>query len=207
MQDGVNYVQNGWIVGTSQSFCLIEQSWIHKMYYMNDWDGEPNKHLTHNDVFQTNNGKNITIRWSMLGGNRVQSGYDRWPNGANEGDDAYSSILQLQQEVSDSQVNRVENLLVEENWVWGGTMGINCSFKSAYPSNTGSTWTIRNNRFYTRGANWSNCANNPYEADNNWSVYLAKSTSSAATITGNTQNDPTTGASLGAVTISPQPDV
>ncbi len=176
------------------------------MYYENNWigGGTPSNHLTHNDVFQTNNGKNITLRWNMLGGDRLQAGYDLWPGGSNQGDDAYSSIFQLQQEVSDAVADRVENLLIEENWIWGGGMGVNCSFKSAYPSNTGSTWTIRNNRFYTRGVNWSNCANNPYEADNNWSVYIAKSTSSDATITGNTQLDPTTGADLGAVVISSQ---
>lgn len=220
VQDGINYVQNGWVVGSSTSYCLIEQSWIHRMWHMNDWQGTgtPTNHLTHNDVFQTNNGKNITIRWSMLGGNRVQAGYEPWPGGANTGDDAYSSILQLQQEKNDTEAERVENLLIEENWIWGGIMGVNVSFKTPYPSNNGSTWTIRNNRFYTRpnqsaAGNWSNGANNPSinpttgllaDPNNNFGAYMTRSTSNVSTITGNRQVDPTTGADLGPVTITAQ---
>lgn len=169
VQDGINYVQNGWIVGITQSSCLIDRSWIHCLWYRNDWNdaNTPSNHQTHNDCFQINNGKNITIRHSMLGGWREQSGYDAWPGGANTGDDAFSSILQFQQEVSDSAADRIENVLIEECWIDGAQYGINMYWRSRNSGQDFSTFTIRNVKFFERPASirWGPSLNDPYESN------------------------------------------
>lgn len=209
VQDGINYVQNGWVVGTSNSYCLIDRSWIHGLPYQNNWTGpgSPSNEQTHNDCFQPNNGKNITIKHSMLGGWREQSGYDVWPGGANTGDDAFSSILQLQQEINDTESNRLENVTIQENWIYGGQYGINMYWKSTRPSQDFSTFTVTGNRFVQRpaGVRWGPSLNDPHESNpaNMNGNYFNKSPNAVPTITGNVivaSNDMFT--SLGTIPIS-----
>lgn len=208
VQDGINYVQNGWIVGTSTSYSLIDQCWIHGMPYQNNWTGagSPSNQQTHNDCFQVNNGKNITIRHSMLGGWREQAGYDPWPGGANTGDDAFSSILQLQQEVDDTAANRIENVTIQENWIYGGQYGINMYWKSTRSSQDFSTFTIAGNHFVQRpaGIRWGPSLGDPFESNpaSKNGRYFNKSPNAVPAISGNvivTTSDMFT--SLGAVPV------
>ncbi len=207
VQDGVNYVQNGWIVGTSSSSCLIDRCWIHGLPYQNDWTGpgSPSNHQTHNDCFQPSNGKNITIKHSMLGGWREQAGYDPWPGGANTGDDAFSSILQLQQEVDDTEANRIENVTIQENWIYGGQYGINMAYKISRPGQTFTSFTVTGNRFVQRpsGVRWGSSLNDPYRQPPVSGNNFNKSPSAAPTLAGNVVVSPTDMfTSMGAVSIN-----
>lgn len=209
VQDGINYVQNGWVVGSSDSQCLIDQCWIHGLPYENDWTGSgaPSNQQSHNDCFQVNNGKNITIRHSMLGGWREQAGYDPWPGGANTGDDAFSSIVQLQQEVDDTAANRIEHVLIHENWIYGGQYGIGMIWKSTRPSQDFSTFTVTDNKFIERPADirWGPSLGDPFIANpgSRNGNYFNKSPNAVPVLSGNVVVSPDNPlVSLGPVTIS-----
>lgn len=214
VQDGVNYVQNGWVVGSTVSNCLVEQSWIHGLPYQNDWTGpnSPSNKQTHNDCFQTNCGKNIVIRYNMLGGWREQSGYDPWPGGTNTGDDAFSSILQLQQETSGGGVqnsieDRIENVDIRGNWIDGGQYGINMYWRSGWSGQDFSSWSVVDNKFIERpaGVRWGPSLNDPDPTINPPTMngtYFNKSPNAIPTISGNvivSRADPNI--VLGAVTV------
>lgn len=178
-QDGVNYV------GTNVSSCLVELSWIHGNYFRNDWYG-PSDGRCHSDAFQFNVGSNVTLRGNILGGHRDMTGYRTWPGGYNSGDDAWNAAIMLKQERSNTTVDKIENVLIEKNWIYGGTAGINFPYNPSHP-NTFSTTIIRDNRFGARGSGWRASANGPgtYETGQQDGWYIIRSTSLAASITGN----------------------
>lgn len=163
---------------------VIEQCWLHKTFYDNgDHIARTDKRL-HSDVIQLQTGKNITIRYNMLGGSRDMVGYRTWPNGYNSGDDGWNAAVQIAQAVSTDATAQIEDVLIEGNWIAGGTSGINHGYQSVRP-NTFSTTTVRNNRFFTRGTGWGTSATGPgtYETGNGY--YIIRSASLASTYTGN----------------------
>lgn len=162
VQDGVNYVAHeGWseVTGPEDRWCLVEASWIHGMYYQNNWYG-PSDGRTHSDAFQFNTGKNITIRNSMLGGERDMVGYRLWPGGYNSGDDAANALLMIKQELNSSSAAKIENVLIENNWFQGAAAGVNHYYSASRP-NTFASLTFRNNKFFPRLDGWGQAAIGP----------------------------------------------
>ncbi len=152
VQDGVNYVAT---TGTS---CLIESSWIHKMYYKDNWYGPSDGH-THSDAFQFNYAKDIVVRNSVLGGIRQPSTYYNigdagWGQGYNSGDDALNACFMIKQEGTDAAPDKkIERVTIENNWLYGGTFMINIFYVAARPT-TFNDMIIRNNKFGQRGTGW-----------------------------------------------------
>ena len=78
-----------------------------------------------------------------------EAGYEANP-GYNSGDDAKNAILMLKQEVSNDELDRIENVLIEKNFFQGGVYCINHSFSESRP-NLFETTQIRDNYFVRRG--------------------------------------------------------
>lgn len=177
VQDGINYTCG------SNTSCTIEKSILHKMHFVNNWFG-PSDGRSHSDVFQFNRGKNITIRGNILGGQRDMVGYRTWPGGYNSGDDAWNAAFMIKQEVSNGDHDRIENVLIEKNWIYGGTAGINFPYNPNNP-NLFETTSIINNRFGQRGSGWRGSANGAgtYDTGDGW--YIIRSSNLLATISGN----------------------
>lgn len=182
VQDGINYVAHGgWDANTTANdrFAILEASWIHKMYYKNNWFG-PSDGRTHSDAFQFNTGKNITIRHNMIGGERDSSGYMLWPGGYNAGDDAANAAFMIKQELNATAEAKIENVLIEHNWIRGGAAGINHFFMSSRP-NDFSTMKIKDNIFFQRGPLENSAATGPgtytegpgYYAIVSWGIDIA----------------------------------
>lgn len=153
VEDGVNHVGRSsgdpWSNET-----LVESCLFHHANYVNAVDA-PDDGQSHNDAFQFNTGKNIIIRGNKFGGMRDMTGYRTWPGGYNSGDDFWNACLMIKQEVNSdpSYSGYIENVMIESNFLSGGTASIN------HASSTGSlqTWattTVRNNRIYARGSDW-----------------------------------------------------
>jgi hypothetical protein len=152
-QDGVNFLgPTGSLAIAQAAFFTMESCWVHKGYYTNNWYG-PSDGQPHCDGFQTNTGKNITIRGCTIGGERDVTGYIVWPGGYNAGDDFWNAAFMIKQESSNDDIRRIENVLIEKNWIGGGTASINFSYNPTYPNTYAST-VIRDNWFFNRGANW-----------------------------------------------------
>lgn len=145
---------------------IIEQNWIHKGFYANNVqpppDGQP-----HSDGIQFNTGRNFTIRGNYIGGQQVMTGYWTWPNGgaapylgvgSNLGDGFFGAGIMIKNEVDASATNKIENVLIEGNWIEGCAHGINHASNPSAP-NTFSTTNIRNNKFIPRtgadAADWA----------------------------------------------------
>lgn len=150
-QDGINYLgPNANIPGAADdAFCLMEMNWLHRGYYINNWYG-PDDGQPHCDGFQTNSGKNITLRGNLIGGQRDVTGYLVWPGGYNAGDDFWNACLMFKQEVF-SESAYIENVLVEKNWFGGGSASIN---QTADPEWTWASTVYRDNWILYRGSNW-----------------------------------------------------
>lgn len=187
VEDCVSHMGHDVMAGessTSTHETIIEQSWLHKTFYDNgDHVARSDKRL-HSDVIQLQTGKNITIRGNMLGGARDMVGYRTWPNGYNSGDDGWNAAIQIAQAVSTEAPAQIENVLIDQNWIAGGTSGINHGYQAVRPNTFGST-TVSNNRFFTRGTAWGTSATGPgtYETGNGY--YIIRSASLTATYTGN----------------------
>ncbi len=159
-QDAVDYLgptgseaaanaAHGWFIG----------NWWHKSSYNGTpWtdSGAPSDQQPHCDGFQTSHGKNIILRGNMIGGTRVPSGYATWPGGYQAGDDFWNAGLMLKQEVNDSPIYRIENVLIEDNIIAGGNATINHAYGSNRPSAFIGSTIIRRNKIYTRGSDWGN---------------------------------------------------
>lgn len=130
------------------SFSLIEGCWIHRILFYRG-EGWHQEEGTHSDAVQTHVGSNLTLRGNMLGGVRDEAGYEANP-GYNSGDDAKNAILMLKQEVSNDELDRIENVLIEKNFFQGGVYCINHSFSESRP-NLFETTQIRDNYFVRRG--------------------------------------------------------
>lgn len=186
---------------------LLQQCWVHAGYYENNVvppkDGQP-----HADGFQTNFGRNLTIRGNYIGGQRDMTGYLTWPGGYNAGDDFFGAGIMLQQEVSNDDGWKIENVLIEDNWIAGGNHGINHSYRSSLPNDFATT-VIRRNKFTTRtGSNWNqsyrlsvdnDTSSPPVQASSGPGTYIIKGTNIPSGIYSQNTNEQT--GSL--VTISP----
>lgn len=196
VEDCVSHMGHDVMAGEASTFThetIIEQSWLHKTFYDNgDHVARTDKRL-HSDIIQLQTGKNITVRYNMLGGARDMVGYRTWPNGYNSGDDGWNAAIQIAQAVSADASAQIENVLIEGNWIAGGTSGINHGYQAVRP-NTFATTEVKNNRFFMRGTGWGTSATGPgtYETGNGY--YIIRSTSLAATYTGNVIHE--TGASV-----------
>lgn len=156
------------VTNASDGICLtsaigsvtVEGCWIHNGYYL-EWDqatgatsqGGNNYNpyaggfYTHADGVQFHRGKNYVIRGNMIGGARVP-GWGKHHTGAAlanaAGDDMFNAALMVKQEVDSTLANRIENVVIESNWLAGGSSTIN------HPAGNGNTFAstvIRNNRF------------------------------------------------------------
>ena len=187
VEDGISHLGHDVMAGEASVYThetWIEQCWLHKMFYDNgDHVARTDKRL-HSDVIQLQTGKNITIKNNMLGGSRDMVGYRTWPNGYNSGDDGWNAAIQIAQAVSTDPTAQIEEVLIEGNWIAGGTSGINHGYQTVRP-NTFETTVIKDNRFFTRGTGWGTSATGPgtYESGNGY--YIIRSTSLATTYTGN----------------------
>lgn len=186
VQDGWNFVGHTLMAGASSfadMFTVIEASWIHGMYFENDFPGTSDKRF-HSDCFQFNTGKNIDIRYNLIGGHRDMTGYRTWPNGYNSGDDAWNAAFMIKQELDASEASRIDNVRIHGNWIAGGTAGINHYFVASRP-NAFATMEVTDNRFLQRGAGWGTSASGPgtYDSGNGW--YVIRSSQIAATYSGN----------------------
>jgi len=177
VQDGINLTTGG---GTKFT---IELSRIHGMLFRNNWFG-PSDGRSHSDAIQFNRAKNVVIRGNIIGGERDMVGYRTWPGGYNSGDDAWNSGIMLKQESDNSDFYRIEFVLIEKNWIYGGTAGINFPYNPTHPNLFAST-VIRDNVFGLRGTGWRGSATGAgtYDTGNGW--YIIRSSNLAATITGN----------------------
>lgn len=146
--DGLSIIGNA-----GHSPTVIELNWIHKGYFAHDFEGQSDER-THTDAIQFHRGKNITVRGNLIGGDRDMTGYQAtWPDGSNTGDDFENAGIMLKQESSNSDADRLENILIEANWFAGGMSGINFSYDPARPNTFAST-IIRNNKFADREPGW-----------------------------------------------------
>lgn len=187
VEDAVSHLGHSVMGGeasTSTHRTIVEQCWLHGMFFDNgDHIARSDKRL-HSDVFQIQTGKNITVRYNMLGGARDMAGYRTWPNGYNSGDDGWNAAFQIAQAVSTDPAAQIENVLIEGNWIAGGTSGINHGYQAVRPNAFAST-IIRNNRFFTRGTGWGTSANGPGTYDSGNGYYIIRSASLASTYSGN----------------------
>ena len=183
VQDGFNLV--GHTPRTSggnvaERWTDIDRCWIHKGFYVNDWYG-PSDGQPHGDAVQTNTGKNLQIRGSMLGGQRDMAGYRAWGSAKdrnrNTGDDFWNAGIMLQQEVSGADPNLIENVEISDNVFGGGTASLNHSSKFSIPW-TGLT--IVRNRFLTRGSDWGQTLNAGAETNQGAGYYVLRPSAHAS---------------------------
>ncbi len=150
VQDGINWVQAKASTNDPE-FTLLEGCWIHKNVYYDYDDWVNTADGAHSDGFQFNIGSNLTIRGCKIGGTRDTVGYTSWP-AYNSGDDAWNSEFMIKQEVNNDDLNRIENVLIEKNFIEGGFYGINHSYGADRP-NMFTTTQIKDNYFVRRSDN------------------------------------------------------
>ncbi|WP_437623011.1 hypothetical protein [Sorangium sp. So ce1151] len=152
VEDGVNFV--GRTADWTNQQTTVEMSWIHAGEYKNG-TGTPSDGRTHNDAFQFNAGRNVVLRGNVLGGPRDMVGYRTWPNGYNSGDDYSNASIMFKQEVDDSDMRKLANILIEDNFFWGAVAGLNHHYVASR-KNDFATTTIRDNFFVERQMGWGN---------------------------------------------------
>lgn len=193
-QDAVNFIGTSSTTATiyeAQSH-LFELCWLHKGYYINDfYDPRVNDGQPHCDGFQTNYGRNVTIRGCTLGGHRDPTGYLTWPGGYNSGDDMWNSAILLKQETANDVSKQCLNYLIDNNLLGGG----NCTLNHAYVLARPNTWpdtVISNNKFLFRPTEWGyklkgdGPGQTPYRNDvNALTTYVLKGTGITSTYTNN----------------------
>lgn len=137
----------------------VEACWMHNGLY-GEWTSaeeangtrpRQSSYYTHNDGIQFHIGQNYLIRGNMIGGTR-----DPWihhtghANEIDAGDDQFNAAILVKQEVDNSTANHLGNILIEKNWLFGGSSTMNITTgatDSTGPKNYGTDWIIRNNRF------------------------------------------------------------
>lgn len=193
MRDGDYTIERCHISNVSDGLCFTsptgkvtaQGNWIHNGAFM-EWDSTtPNMPFaggfyTHVDGVQFHLGKDYTIRGNHIGGQRTNDpatglAYQHHTGHAadiNAGDDMYNSSFMIKQEVDATLPNKIERVLIEKNWLHGGTATVN------HPSGNGndfSSLTFRDNHFVRNvGGN---------------QLYILKSPSLLATYTNNTFTD------------------
>lgn len=205
--DGFNIVgigDDGTLAQAQAQIVDIDRCWIHGGLFANDLAAAgltgPNDFRVHADAFQINTGKNITVRGCMLGGVRDPAGYQVWAfsnqptndptKGRNSGDDFWNSCFMIQQEVGDDINRRVENVNIVDNFMNGGTVGMNIYYDVGKgPSNFFTTMTVARNKFYSRVGKDYRSANRNGGLDTAYGGsgdYILRSPNIQALITGNT---------------------
>lgn len=128
-----------------------EANWIHDGLYMEWGASTPNMpyardYYTHTDGIQFHRGKNYVFRGNMIGGVRVPAGkhHTGVADAIRSGDDMYNAALMIKQEVDESAANKIENVVIEKNWLQGGMATINIA---GGRGNTFQSTYIRDNRF------------------------------------------------------------
>ncbi len=152
VEDGVNFV--GRTVDWTNQQTTVEMCWFHAGEYKNGTDA-PHDGRTHNDAFQFNAGRNVVLRGNLLGGPRDMVGYRIWPNGYNSGDDYANAGIMMKQEVDGSDMRKILNVLIEDNFFWGSAANINQRYVASRGNDFG-TITIRDNFFVERQLGWGN---------------------------------------------------
>lgn len=147
----LTWIPDGLCLTSPLGNVTAEGCWIHNGMYK-EWTAvTPNmpaagSFYTHTDGVQFHRGKNYVLRGNMIGGARVPAAHHTAGASVaiNSADDMYNSCLMIKQEVDASAANKIENVLVENNWLMGGVASINiCSGRG----NDFSTTIIQNNRF------------------------------------------------------------
>jgi hypothetical protein len=165
----------------------FEGNWVHDGYYAEwvkgsaGWPSSPSDARVHGDGFQLQLGKNLTYRFNNIGGVRHPGPYHPSPYTTVDasmvaykdgGDDYENACFMIKQERSDTAADKLENILIEGNWLAGGAASINLSYDRNNPL---ATLTIINNKF-TRST-WGS------------HLYIIKDTAITATLSGNVFED------------------
>ena len=154
--DGVAFQgPNGSLAAARAARTEMLGCWVHAAFYENDFypSAAANDGQMHQDGFQFTYGKHVTIRGSLFGGVRVVEGYVVWPGGWNAGDDHWNSEFMIRQTTSVDPIYLIEDVLIERNWLSGGTATINHVWDSSRP-NSFESMAIRDNLFMFREADW-----------------------------------------------------
>ncbi|MCL2037647.1 hypothetical protein FWG95_01425 [Candidatus Saccharibacteria bacterium] len=148
----------------------------------------PSGNYIHSDGFQVNIGNTLEIAYNLFGGQRnswaQRQNMPYVPGGpdASSGDDAYNSCFMIQQEGNAYGADGdVHSLYIHDNWMGGGSGSVQLVDKN---SNNLSGLTFTNNKILTRQTGWGDAVNSP-------GYYIVKSSTLAATITGNVTWDGT----------------
>lgn len=125
--DGLTF--NAW-----QGNVVAEANWIHDCHYEEWASGTPNKpsqsdRRTHNDCIQFHRGKGYRIVGNYFGGRRTPGGIQTYDPviiaQKDAGDDYENSGIMLKQEVDSTAQNKIENVLISQNWFEGGAASLN----------------------------------------------------------------------------------
>ncbi|MTD12751.1 hypothetical protein GIS00_02175 [Nakamurella sp. YIM 132087] len=175
----INNAPDGLCFTSQLGNVTAEGNWIHNGLYM-EWDAKtPNmpyagSYYTHTDGIQFHRGRNYVIRGNTIGGTRYVAAHHsgKAKQLQDDADDNYNSALMIKQEVDSSAANKIENVLIEDNWLAGGQATVNiCSGRD----NTFSSLTCRDNKFMRstwgsqmyilRGPGLGNFSGNVFEDD------------------------------------------
>lgn len=166
--DGINFAQGPC---GPEAYTLVDSSWIHGGFFANgivpppgaSWVAQSGNN-THSDAFQFNTGRNVEIRYSLLGGARAdfseRVSVPYLPGGSTGDDYANSAIMWQQENNAYGAAGLVDNVDLHDNWMAGavGTLQIVTKNGNTLP---GATNKVRNNRFLRRELGWGTSANSP----------------------------------------------
>lgn len=108
---------------------------------------------THADAIQFFITHDVTIRGNFLGGHHYAGTHNATPSDQDKiraEDDFYNSCIILKQEGDSTTANKITNVLIENNWFYGGQASLNIAYANG---NKFDTVTIQNNRWIR--ADWS----------------------------------------------------
>jgi hypothetical protein len=147
----LTWIPDGLCLTSPLGNVTAEGCWIHNGMYK-EWTASTlnmprsNGYYSHTDGVQFHRGKNYVLRGNMIGGVRAPAKHHTLGSSVaiNSADDMYNACLMIKQEVDASAANKIENVLIENNWFMGGAASINLT---AGRGNTFSSTIVRNNRF------------------------------------------------------------
>ena len=122
---------------------ILEACWIHNGAYFEWLAGEvnsPSQDLqTHNDAIQFHRGRGVRIRGCRLGGYRAPGTPKKtapYALDANRtaiiraNDDFNNAGIMLKQEVNSDPANKIDDVIIEKNWLEGGAAMINIAYSN-----------------------------------------------------------------------------
>jgi len=156
------YAESGFPVPAGQRFTIIDRCLIEKSFYVagDTYRAQPNAQSDgrpHCDGVQIMVGRNLWVIGSMIGGARDSTGYMTWPNTGspgNTGMDFANAAFMIKQEVTTYPSNDpryVQNVLIENNFLGGGTATVNIAVANG---NDLAGVAIHNNKFFARQSDW-----------------------------------------------------